>query len=229
MVAATSIFGDHFVTPMAAVAGAVAQHVLERSMDDQLKRLTVNNGGDIAFDLRRGASTTIGVVVSPIGARLAGTITIHESSSVRGLATSGWRGRSHSLGIADAVTVLAHDAAIADAAATVIASAVDLPGHPKVERVPADEIDANSDLGRRLVTVSVGELSDRDCREALEPGSALARDLMARGFILGAYLVVGGASEALHVDVSSPFTFERALERRAGQPALAPVLTPVGS
>jgi ApbE superfamily uncharacterized protein (UPF0280 family) len=44
---------------------------------------------------------------------------------VRGIATSGWRGRSFSLGIADSVTVLARTAAQADAAATVIANAVD--------------------------------------------------------------------------------------------------------
>ena len=52
---------------------------------------------------------------------------------MRGIATSGWRGRSFSLGIADAVTVLAATAAEADAAATVIANAVDLPGHPAID------------------------------------------------------------------------------------------------
>jgi ApbE superfamily uncharacterized protein (UPF0280 family) len=67
------------------------------------------------------------------------------------VATSGWRckgkgGRSFSFGIADAVTVLAGSAAAADAAATVIANAVDLPGHGAITRRPASAIDPDSDL-----------------------------------------------------------------------------------
>ena len=81
-----------------------------------------------------------------------------RSQPVRGIATSGWRGRSFSLGIADAVTVLADRAAMADAAATIIANAVDLPGHPGVVRVPARDLAPDSDLGDRLVTQGVGEL-----------------------------------------------------------------------
>ena len=68
---------------------------------------------------------------------------------MRGVATSGWRGRSFSLGIADAVTVLAATAAAADAAATIIANAVDLPGHPAIARRPASELEDDSDLGDR--------------------------------------------------------------------------------
>ena len=75
---------------------------------------------------------------------------------VRGIATSGWRGRSFSLGIADAVTVLAATAAKADAAATIIANAVDLPNHAAITRVPAREIAPDNDLGERLVTRAVG-------------------------------------------------------------------------
>ena len=71
---------------------------------------------------------------------------------MRGLATSGWRGRSFSLGIADAVTVLAASAAIADAAATLVANAVDLPVIPAIRRAPASACDPQSDLGERLVT-----------------------------------------------------------------------------
>ena len=78
---------------------------------------------------------------------------------MRGVATSGWRGRSFSLGIADAVTVFAGTAAVADAAATLIANAVDLPGHPAFARAPARRCDPQSDLGERLVTVDVGPLA----------------------------------------------------------------------
>ena len=55
------------------------------------------------------------------GSRLKSLLAAVTGSPVRGVATSGWRGRSHSLGIADSVTVLAATAAMADAAATVIA------------------------------------------------------------------------------------------------------------
>ena len=57
--------------------------------------------------------------------RRSGTIRIRHGDGVGGIATSGARGRSFSLGIADSVTVLAEDAATADAAATLIANAVD--------------------------------------------------------------------------------------------------------
>ncbi len=191
MVAATSHFGDVFVTPMAAVAGAIADHVLAAAWADDLERLSVNNGGDIAFGLANGASTRIGVVTSLLTPSVTGSITIDSASSVRGVATSGWRGRSFSLGIADAVTVVAANAATADAAATVIASAVDLPGHPAIVRVPATQVDESSDLGDRLVTREVGTLSESEQAEALEPGVTLAHALLQSGVIAGAHLVIG--------------------------------------
>ena len=81
---------------------------------------------------------------------------------MRGIATSGWRGRSFSLGIADAVTVLADRAAAADAAATIIANAVDLPGHPAIVRVPACELAPDSDLGRAPGHPGRGRTEPRD-------------------------------------------------------------------
>ena len=89
-------------------------------------------------------------------------MTVHADDPVRGIATSGRHGRSFSLGIADAVTVLAKTAAQADAAATVIANAVDLPGHPAILRRPACELQPDSDLGDRLVTRDVGALSEQE-------------------------------------------------------------------
>lgn len=198
MVTASSFYGQQFITPMAAVAGAVADHVVNSAMNDDLARLTVNNGGDIAFALSRGVSTTIGLVTSPTGLRLEGAVTIDGASPVRGVATSGWRGRSFSLGIADAVTVLARDAATADAAATAIASLIDLPGHPAVERAPANHLDANSDLGSRLVTTGVGQLTERERRRALAPGSDLVHELLQREVINAALLILGETWVAIH-------------------------------
>jgi uncharacterized protein len=87
-------------------------------------------------------------VVDPDNPRMPGAIEITRDMPVRGIATSGRHGRSLSLGIADSVTVLAATAAAADAAATLIANAVDLPGHAAVRRAPACSLDPDSDLGR---------------------------------------------------------------------------------
>ena len=121
-----------FITPMAAVAGAVAEEILgSMTSAANLSRAYVNNGGDIALHLAPGEHFVVGMVERPDRPSLFGTAILDSTQPVRGIATSGWRGRSFSLGIADAVTVLADHAAMADAAATIIANAVDLPGHPE--------------------------------------------------------------------------------------------------
>lgn len=130
--------------------------------------------------------------IAGTGHGFADRIMIGFADPVRGIATSGWRGRSHSLGIADAVTVLARTAAEADAAATLIANAVDLPGHPAIRRVPACELAPDSDLGDRPVTVDVGPLKPGETAEALGRGLALAEEFRQRGLIEAAALFLGG-------------------------------------
>jgi ApbE superfamily uncharacterized protein (UPF0280 family) len=240
-------YRDVFITPMAAVAGAVADHVLGRMLRGlSLPRAYVNNGGDIAFHLAPGERLTCGVVTDvariaqrpilrdaalraapqdevekiepphpeePFDAPAAngvskdgqvrdfaaslvdGTIILTADMAVRGIATSGRAckgrgGRSFSLGIADAVTVLAADAAAADAAATIVANAVDLPGHPGISRVPAADIDPDSDLGERLVTLDVAALERHEIDRALRAGVAKAEALRQAGLIFGAVLVL---------------------------------------
>lgn len=182
-----------FMAPMAAVAGAVAETIL-RAMTDAaaLDRAFVNNGGDIALHLQPGQSFSMGVVDRPDHPALAATARIAAGDGVSGIATSGWRGRSFSLGIADAVTVLAADAATADAAATVVANAVDLPRHLAIARRPASAMQPDSDLGERLVTVSVGALSPGEIALALDHGAMRARALCAAGCIVSAVLRLGG-------------------------------------
>src|SRR5246500_3934066 len=108
---------QHFITPMAAVAGAVAEEILEAmTTAANLSRAYVNDGGDIALHLSPGEKFVVGMVERPDHPSLFGTTTIDASQPVRGIATSGWRGRSFSLGIADAVTVLSDTAAMAHAA-----------------------------------------------------------------------------------------------------------------
>ena len=201
-----------FITPMAAVAGAVAEEILETMISAaKLSRAYVNDGGDIALHLAPGEKFVVGMVERPDRASLFGTTTIQSGDPIRGIATSGWRGRSFSLGIADAVTVLADTAAMADAAATVVANAVDLPGHPRVGRVRACELAPDSDLGERLVTQSVGELTPDEIRDALEAGIRLAESLCGSGLIRAAALnlqgetrVIGAAGWSQLVDIPVP-------------------------
>jgi ApbE superfamily uncharacterized protein (UPF0280 family) len=190
MVAAVTPYtATTFITPMAAVAGAVAEEVLEAMTNAAaLSRAYVNDGGDIALHLTPGEEFVIGMVDRPDQPSLFGTTTLHADQPIRGIATSGWRGRSFSLGIADAVTVLADTAAQADAAATIIANAVDLPGHPAIHRVPARELAPDSDLGDRLVTESVGQLSHDEIHEALFAGARVAESLCRRELIRAAAL-----------------------------------------
>ena len=183
----------HFITPMAAVAGSVAEEVLGAMAEAALlERAYVNNGGDIALHLTDGEQFTVGLLDRPDPSGLMRTTTVRGCDPVRGVATSGRQGRSFSLGIADAVTVLARTAAQADAAATIIANAVDLPDHPAVVRCPADEIQPDSDLGARLVTREVGFLEKPEIAIALEAGSAKTRQLLARGLIEAAVLHLQG-------------------------------------
>ena len=190
MVAAVMPYASHcFITPMAAVAGAVAEEILEAmTLAADLSRAYVNDGGDIALHLTPGEQFVVGMVERPDRPSLFGTTTLKWDDPVRGIATSGWRGRSFSLGIADAVTVLADRAAAADAAATIIANSVDLPGHPAVVRVPAHELAPDSDLGERPVTQAVGSLTTEEVDQALTAGARTAERLVRIGLIRSAAL-----------------------------------------
>ncbi len=182
MAAAVLPFRPAFITPMAAVAGAVAEAVLAAMIGPGVSRGYVNNGGDIALHLTPG--TALRCAVAETGA----VVEVCYDDPVRGIATSGWRGRSWSLGIADCVTVLARTASQADAAATMIANAVDVPGHPGIARRPAVTLQCDSDLGNRLVTVGVAGLTATDIDSALGLGLRVAQDYRARELIDSAVL-----------------------------------------
>jgi ApbE superfamily uncharacterized protein (UPF0280 family) len=181
------------ITPMIAVAGAVADHVLSNMvLGCDLFRAQVNNGGDIALYLDGQSELRIGLCTNPESTLHEDVITLKSEDGVGGVATSGWKGRSHSLGIADAVTVLAPTAAAADAAATLIANSVDLPNSDLVLRTPANQLELDTDLGDRLVTVDVSILSAKEKKQALDSGELCARKIMAKGHIDCCYLHVQG-------------------------------------
>lgn len=187
-----------FITPMAAVAGSVAEEILDAMRAEaRLTRAFVNNGGDIALHLAEGESCVLGLVDRPDRPSIFARASLSSADPVRGVATSGWRGRSFSLGIADAVSVLAERASLADAAATLIANAVDLPGHPAVRRVPACELQPDNDLGARLVTRDVGPLSPNEIAAALAAGVAFAEEMLAEGRIAAAALHLAGETRTV--------------------------------
>lgn len=202
MLRATLPYAHHtFITPMAAVAGAVAEEILQAmTTSAQLAKAYVNDGGDIALHLSEGEEFRVAMVDRPDRPSLFGGLVIHSCDRVRGIATSGCRGRSFSLGIADAVTVLAETAAAADAAATIIANAVNLPGSSKVDRIPARQLAPDSDLGDLPVTQSVAELTYEEVESALTAGSRTAEDLLASQLIIAAALHLQGETRIVSVE-----------------------------
>jgi ApbE superfamily uncharacterized protein (UPF0280 family) len=187
-----------WVTPMAAVAGAVADHVLRAMAHGRrLAKAWVNDGGDVAFHLAPGAAFELGLVTDLAEGAPGGQVRIGHESPVRGAATSGRQGRSLSRGIADAVTVLARTAAEADVAATLIANAVDLEDHPAVVRRRACDLVPDSDLGALPVVVAVGPLAPHEVERALAAGAAPAAQLQRAGLIEAALLTLRGRHRAL--------------------------------
>jgi ApbE superfamily uncharacterized protein (UPF0280 family) len=209
-----------FITPMAAVAGSVAEEILGAMLAvARLDRAYVNNGGDIALHLAGREQFTVGLLDRPDRHGLMRTTVIDADDPARGIATSGRHGRSFSLGIADAVTVLAKTASQADAAATIIANAVDLPGHSAIIHCPANELQPDSDLGARLVTRDVGALGESEIDDALRAGVGRAQQLLAAGLIEGAALRLLGETAAVGATGikagALPAFHEGALERTA--------------
>lgn len=188
-------FHSQFITPMAAVAGSVAQELMAFYQCNGVSRAWVNNGGDIAVHLAPDTSVKVGLFADlarfdPAQTTLQtdGHFEVQASMPVRGIATSGWRGRSFSLGIADSVTVLARTAATADAAATVIANAVNV-NDARIGRRAANQLKDDSDLGDIAVTVAVPPLEEAMVQAALQAGERRARELQREGLIHSAVLV----------------------------------------
>ena len=111
------------VGPMAAVAGAMAQCAAEAALRAGVQEVIVENGGDIY--LQAAGPVIIGLDTGPskLGDRLAFSLSAHETP-ISICSSSGKMGHSMSLGQCDLATVVARDAALADAAATKAANLV---------------------------------------------------------------------------------------------------------
>ena len=104
---------------------------------------------------------------------------------------------------------------MADAAATIIANAVDLPEHPNVFRVRARDVAPDNDLGDHLVTQGVGDLTAQEIGTALDGGETRARTLLTEGLIRAAALHLRGQTRIvgfpLHSNTLGNHTGDRSL------------------
>jgi uncharacterized protein len=179
------------LTGMATVAGLVADELVKCAMELGGDRIIVNNGGDIALGLAKNQKVRVGLK-DPGEERVSHVLDIFSGHEIGGVATSGWRGRSFSPGIADAVSVWASDCVTADAAATWIAGEMKLDS-PKVIRRPAKELDPETDIPHLLITSQVNPLTPEEKETVLTAGCSVAQGLIQKRVIQGAYMVVQGS------------------------------------
>lgn len=110
------------VGPMAAVAGCIAQNVGERLLT-HTEEVIIENGGDLYIKSSSLRRVIIFAGSSPLSNKLYLRIDSRESG-IGVCTSSGTVGPSFSMGKADAVTVIAPSASLADAAATAIANTI---------------------------------------------------------------------------------------------------------
>jgi len=190
MINSTRAIGDHDLTPMAAVAGTIADAVANWLFEREATRVIVDNGGDIAVRLAKGESVTVGVRPRVTSRHISHVINLDSDHSAWGVTTSGVGGRSLTRGIASAVTVLSTRASVADAAATAIANACFVKDDRIIQQ-PAAKMDPISDLKDIPVTTEVGPLSSEKVLAAIKSARQKAEDLSDKGIILGAFIALG--------------------------------------
>lgn len=188
MVAAVRASGDGDLTPMAAVAGTVADMTADWLAARDIPKVVVNNGGDIAVRLQSGHSVSVGITPA-LDLAPTHVLTINAGDGIGGVATSGLGGRSFTKGIATAAVAVATHAALADACATSLGNATFAP-HPAIRMVPAQEVDPLTDIVGHLVVREVGPLPPEVFQEALTNGWQRARQLYDLGIIKGAALFI---------------------------------------
>ena len=207
MITSVMTIGDGDLTPMAAVAGTIADAVADWLFERGLTRVIVDNGGDIAVRLAEGEEVTVGVrpyVASPL---ITHVIRLGPRHSAWGVTTSGMGGRSFTRGIASAVTVLADKASTADAAATAVANACVVEDEG-IFQLPAEKIDPNSDLTGMLITTEVGPLSMEQRLKAIKSAQEKAEYLVQKKAIIGALIAL--ENQFVVTDSMHPYISEAA-------------------
>src|SRR5210317_439100 len=190
MITSTRAIGDDDLTPMAAVAGTIADAVANWLYEQGLTRVIVDNGGDIAVRLAKGETVKVGDRPSIRSLSVSHVLRLDSRMQSWGATTSGFGGRSFTRGIASAVTALAASASFADSASTAIANACFVENE-NIQQIPAELLDPSTDLSGVPVTVRVGQLSRAQLLAAFDKALQRAEELVARGVILGALIGQG--------------------------------------
>lgn len=193
MLQATRALHEPDLTPMAAVAGSIADQVADWLAEQGAEKAIVDNGGDIAIRLSPTSSARVGLQALPRQPEVNHTLLLDGRQTSWGVATSGLGGRSLTKGIASTVTVLAQTAAAADAAATAVANACTV-DDVRILQVPARSLDPTSDLGDDLVTMGLEPLENELWAQALEQGMAKAETYCMNGLLSWAGCIVGPLS-----------------------------------
>ena len=193
MVTSVRAIDDHDLTPMAAVAGTIADAVADWLFERGMTKVIIDNGGDISIRLKKDEKATVGIRPRVTSHHITHLVRLDAGRSKWGVTTSGVGGRSLTRGIASAVTVLAADASVADAASTAIANAcfVEDAG---IEQLPAKKIDPNTDLANLLVTAEVRSLSANKILKAITAAQQKAEYLSQKDVIFGAFIALEGQS-----------------------------------
>jgi len=202
MVTAVRSSGDADLTPMAAVAGTVADLTAEYLQSRGAAKAIVNNGGDIALRLITGYSAQVGVAPA-IDIPPTHILSVHAGDGIGGVATSGLGGRSFTKGIATAAVVAAKTAALADACATSIGNAT-FAAHPAIKLVRAEAVDPLTDIAGHLVVREVGPLPPEIIQEALLNGWRRAEECFRLGLIQGVALFIGNFGVMIPENFATP-------------------------
>ena len=198
MIESVRAIGDMDLTPMAAVAGTIADAVADWLFGRGLTKVVVDNGGDIAIRLAAGETATVGIRPRIDCLDISHIADLNDRRSSWGVTTSGRGGRSFTRGIASAVTVIAESASIADAAATAIANAcfvedssiVQMKAEAPAQKQIIEQMDPNTDLKGLAVTIDVGPLSIAKKIEAVQTALSKADTFCRKECIVGALIVL---------------------------------------
>jgi len=182
---------DPTLTPMAAVAGTIADGVASFLSRRGMTRIIVNNGGDVAIRTAPGESVKVGIRPSLSRGDIADILTVGGERPSWGVATSGLEGRSLTRGVASAATIIAGSASLADAAATAVANASYVGDNTVIQR-PAEELDEQTDIPGMAVTIKAGPFTEEKKDLALSQAMKKAVALINKGLVYGAYIVVDG-------------------------------------
>ncbi|MCK5205756.1 MAG: FAD:protein FMN transferase [Desulfobacterales bacterium] len=189
MIQSVKAVGDTDLTPMAAVAGTIADAVADWIFNRGSTKVVVDNGGDISIRLKANETAAVGIRPRITHLDISHVVNLDDRQPSWGVTTSGRGGRSFTRGIASAVTVIADNASIADAAATSIANACFVEDDSIVQ-IPAEQMDLNTDLKGVNVTVDVGLLSPGKKIQAVQTALSKADTLCRQKLIVGALVAL---------------------------------------